>query len=132
MLQLVLSGYLGLANERKPGHSFSRNSDSNSPSGLTFLCSPDVGGRTFGNNAAAFGTAAGPKVNDPVGVPDDVEVVLDHNHGCAVFNQSLEYLEERQHVERMQADRRLVEDKDGIGLGLSHFGGKLEALRLAA
>ena len=35
---------------------------------------------TFGDDAAPSSSALGPEVDDPVGVGDDVEVVLDDEH----------------------------------------------------
>ena len=40
-------------------------------------------GRAGGDHAAATGAAFGPEVDDPVGLGDDVEVVLDDDEGQA-------------------------------------------------
>ena len=75
-------------------------------------------GRTAGNNCAAFVAAARPHVYDVVGVSDNVKVVFDNDNGCAAVNQPLEYIKQRSHVKRMQADGGFVEDENGIALAL--------------
>ena len=51
----------------------------------------DVLGRALGDDAAAAGAALGAEVDDPVGGLDDVEVVLDHDHGVAVVAQPVQH-----------------------------------------
>ena len=76
--------------------------------------------------------AAGTHIDDVIGVSYHVEVVLNHDYGCAAVYQALKYPEQRFHVQGMQADGRLVKHKHSIGLSLSHFTGQLEPLSLAA
>ena len=75
-----------------------------------------IGGHLFGSaarhDAAARSTAARAHIDDVVGAADDVEVVLDHDKRRAVRDERLKDAYERAHVKRMQADGRLVEDKD--------------------
>ena len=54
---------------------------SNEPAGPALRRFSDVGCSARSDNESAFRASAGTEVNDPVGVPDDVKVVLDHNHG---------------------------------------------------
>ncbi len=66
----------------------------------------DFGWGAGGDDPAAGLAAAGPHVHDPVGRADDVEVVLDYDHGGAVADQMPEHLHQRAHVEGMKSDRR--------------------------
>src|SRR5206468_9747582 len=64
---------------------------------------------------------------------DDVEVVLDDNHGVAVLDQPVQHLEQLLDVREVQPRRRLVEDIEGAaGRPARQLGGELHALRLAA
>lgn len=76
--------------------------------------------------------AARAQVEDPVGVADEVEVVLDDDEGGAAVEERLEDVEQGADVEGVEADRGLVEDEEGIGLGAAHFLGELQALGFAA
>ena len=70
-------------------------------------------------------------VDDPVGVGDDVEVVLDDDHGVALVDQSLEHRQQLADVFEMQTGGRLVEDVDGPPGGAAlELGGELDALGL--
>ena len=51
--------------------------------------------RTGHKNLAAAVAAFGTKVDDPVGRPDDVEIVFDDDDGVAVITQPMEYLEQQ-------------------------------------
>ena len=54
--------------------------------------------------------ALGAEVDDPVGLLDHVEVVLDHEHRVARVHQPLQHLEQLLDVGEVEAGRRLVED----------------------
>ena len=75
---------------------------------------------------------AGAHVDHPVGVGDHVEVVLDHHHRGAVGDKPLQHAEQHLHIERMQADRRLVKHKESVCLVARELARELEALGLAA
>ena len=74
--------------------------------------------RAGGDDPAAGLTAAGAHVDEKVRVADDVEVVLDDHDRCAVVQKRLEDAEQHPHIQRMQADRRFIEDEDRVGLAL--------------
>ena len=74
-----------------------------------------------------------PHIDDPVGVGDDVQVVLDDHHGVALVHQPLEHSEQLADVLEVQAGGRLVQDVDGAPGGAAlELGGELDALGLAA
>src|SRR5438128_1820606 len=50
------------------------------------------------------------EIDDPVGLLDHVEVVLDHEHRVARVDEALQHLEQLLDVCEVQARRRLVED----------------------
>ena len=68
-----------------------------------------------------------------VGALDDVQVVLDDEHGVAGIHQALEHLQQLAHVLEMQARGGLVQDVEGLAaLALLQLAGQLHALGLAA
>ena len=76
---------------------------------------------------------SGPEVDDPVGRLDDVEVVLDHEHGVAGVDQPLQHHEQLAHVVEVQPGGRLVEDVERPpGAAPLQLARQLHALRLAA
>ena len=115
------------------GSRFDRNtSPSQKPPCDAVFVFADLLGRSAGDDAPAGVSAARSHVDDIIGVADDVEVVLDHDHRRAACQKRLEHAEQHPHVERMQPDGRLVEHKHGIVLRPSDLACQLEALRLAA
>src|SRR5450759_2908577 len=101
-----------------------------------------VGGRRLGgevlwcahgDDGAALFPALGPEVDDPVGRLDDVEVVLDDDHGVALVHEPMQHLEELVDVGEVQAGGGLDEDVERLaGRDLAELGSELDALRLAA
>src|SRR5581483_10593886 len=74
----------------------------------------------------------GPEVDDPVGGLDDIEVVLDDEHGVALVDETAQDGQKFADVLEMQACRGLVEDVDRVGRGLlGQLAGQLHTLRLA-
>src|SRR3546814_4728904 len=63
-----------------------------------------------GHQAAAAVAAVGAEVEDPVGGLDDLEVVLDDQHGVALVDQCLQHLQQLLHVVEVEAGGRLVEN----------------------
>src|SRR6266446_5424766 len=61
--------------------------------GVGFFCAGDEFGWALRHNAAASLAAFGAKINDPVGLLDDVEMVLDDEHGVAKIDEALENIE---------------------------------------
>src|SRR5712664_2411826 len=89
--------------------------------------------RALGDDTAAAFAAFGAEVNDPVGLLDDVEVVLDDEHRVAEIDEALQDVEKFSNVVEMEAGGGLVEDvKRAAGLALGKFAGQLDALGFTA
>jgi hypothetical protein len=54
-----------------------------------------------------------------VGALDDVEVVLDDEHGVALVDEAVEDVQELLDVAEVEAGGRLVEDEEGLAGGPS-------------
>ena len=98
-----------MSSGRRSGTAISRLPDRNWPVTepavrSTFFAWP------FGDDVAAVLARAGPHVDEPVGRPHHLLVVLDHEHGVAEVAQPLERGDEPPVVALMQPDRGLVED----------------------
>src|SRR6185437_2267433 len=88
---------------------------------------------SLGDEAAAAGAAFGPEINDPVGGFDDIEIVLDDEHGVAQIHQRLQDPKQVLDIFKVQAGCRLVEQIEGAaGLPAAELAGQLDALRFAA
>src|SRR5882762_2941595 len=80
-----------------------------------------------------FGRALGAEVDDPVGLLDHVEVVLDDEHGVAEIDEALQDVEELSNVVEVEAGGGLVEDVErAAGLAFRKLAGELDALGFAA
>src|SRR3546814_43206 len=91
------------------------------------VCSSDL------DDLAALDSAFGAKVDDPVGGLDDVEVMLDHHHGIALFHQRVEHLQQLADVFEVEAGGGFVQYVERVAGGAAaEFLGKLHPLRLAA
>ena len=58
--------------------------------------------------------------------------MLDHDNCGALGNEAVKYTQQHLNIERMQADRGLIEYEYGIILHAAHLARKLKTLRLAA
>ena len=78
-------------------------------------------GGALGNDLAAFVTAIGAEVDEPIAGANDVEVVLDENDGMPRFEQLAQGAHELGDVFEVQAGGGLVEQKQGAlgGQGLA-------------
>lgn len=74
--------------------------------------------------------AFGPHIDDPVGVANDVEVVLDDNDGVASIDQAVHNGEHTPDVREMQTGGGLVQDVDAAPF--VEIAGKFDALALTA
>src|SRR2546425_7128259 len=101
--------------------------------GVGFFGAGDELGRALGDDAAAAFAAFGAEVNDPIGLLDDVEVVLDDEHGVAEIDEALQDVEELSNVIEVQAGGGLVENVErAAGLAFRKLSGELDALGFAA
>ena len=87
----------------------------------------------MGDDATAVFAAFGAEVEDPVGIADDVEVVLDDDDGVAEIGETVKDFEELADVVEVKAGGGLVEQvESAAGLALGEFAGQLHALGLTA
>src|SRR6516165_4768424 len=101
--------------------------------GVRLFGARDLFRGALGDDPAAALSAFGAKVDDPVGLLDDVEMVLDDEHGVAQIDEALQDVEEFADVVEMQAGGGFVEDVHGAaGLAFRKFAGKFDALGFAA
>lgn len=77
-----------------------------------------------GDDAATCAAAAGPHVDDVVGVGDHVEVVFDDDDGGAVAVEAFDYSEQGADIEGVRADAGFVEDEQGVGVVAAEFCGE--------
>lgn len=92
----------------------------------------DHGGRcALEHDLAAVAAAVWSQIDHPVGVCDDIEVVLDHDHRAgALVDQAVQHVEQARDIAGVQADRRLVQDIDHtLAMQVS---GQLDPLAFAA
>ncbi len=93
----------------------------------------DLCGAAFAHEAAAVFAAFGAEIENPVGVADDVEIVLDDDDRVAEVGEAMQDLEELAHVVEVQAGGGLVEQIErAAGLALAELAGQLHALGFAA
>ena len=92
----------------------------------------DLLGRALCDDAAAHPPAAGPQVDHMVGGADDVQVVLDDEHGVALLRQAAQQRDQSQRVAGVQADGRLVQHDEQAGHAGVQRRAQAQPLRLAA
>src|ERR1700740_146179 len=101
--------------------------------GVRLFRAGDEFGRALRDDAAAAFSPFGAEIDDPIGLLDDVEMVLDDEHGVAEIDEALEYVEKFSHVVEVQAGGGLVKDVErAASLALGEFAGQLDALGFAA
>src|SRR5438876_8234594 len=106
---------------------------SESLAGVGLFGAGDLFGRALRDDAAAAFAAFGAEIDDPVGLFDDVEIVLNDEDGVAERDEALENVEKFADVVEVQAGGGLVENvKRAAGLALGKFARELDALRFAA
>lgn len=71
-------------------------------------------GRPHRNDLATLGATFRPKVHQPVGGLDHVQIVLDHHHGVAVIAKTMQHVEQLLDIGEVQAGGRFVEDVQGL------------------
>src|SRR5260370_1511698 len=101
--------------------------------GVGFFCAGDEFRRALGDDAAAAFASFGGEIDDPVGLLDDVKVVLDDEHGVAEIDEALQDVEEFSNIVEMEAGGGLVENvKRAAGLAFGKLAGQLDALGFTA
>ena len=89
-------------------------------------------GRTFGDHLAALVASLRPKIEDPVGRFDHIQVVLDDDDGVSGVGEPVEHIEQALDIGEVEARGRLVEDVERLpGRDLGELGSELDPLRLA-
>ncbi len=89
--------------------------------------------RALSHDAASRLSAFGTEIDHPIGLFNDVEVVLDDQHGIAEVHQAIQDVHELLHVVEMQAGGGLIEDvKSAAGLAAGQLARQLDPLRFAA
>ena len=97
-----------------------------------FLVREDLGRRAGGDDLAAADAGAGAEVDEVVGGPHRVLVVLDDEDGVAHVAQPFEARQQPGVVARVQADARLVENVQHADQAAADLPGQPDALGLAA
>ena len=88
--------------------------------------------RAGGHHGATAVSALRPQVDDIVGALDDIQVVLNDQHGVAPVAQSLENVQQVRHIVGVQAGGRLIQNVNGLsGTAACQLGGQLDPLSLA-
>ena len=91
-----------------------------------------LGGRALGDDLSPVLARARPHVNEPVGGPHHLLVVLDDEHGVAEVAEPLERADQPAVVALVEPDRRLVEDVQDPDELRPDLRGEPQPLRLAA
>ena len=121
----------GLAH-RDPSEQDLEQQRSQEATGVAGVDSGNIFRAALGNDEASPAAAFWPEIDQPVGGLDDVEVVLDDQHGVALIDQPRQHGQQPAHVVEVQAGGRLVEQVDGVtGRALGELGCQLHSLRLA-
>ena len=90
-----------------------------------------TGDRAAIDDLAAGRAGAGTEVDNMVGAPDDVLIVLDHHQRVAKVAQILERPDQPADLARMQAERGLIEHIQGIDQPRAQDLGQPDALKFA-
>jgi len=69
--------------------------------GVGFFCAGDEFGRALRHDAATAFAAFGAKINDPVRLLYDVQMVLNDEHGVAKIDEALENIEKFANIVEM-------------------------------
>src|SRR6185312_707199 len=85
------------------------------------------------DETAAVFAAFGAEIDEPVGVADYIEIVLNDDDGVAEIPQPMQHVEQFFDVLKVQPCCRLVEQVESSpGLALAEFASELNTLRFAA
>src|SRR5216683_2891804 len=100
--------------------------------GQRFRIVHDIGRRALRDDVAAMDAGAGADIDDMIGQPNGVLVVLDHDHGIAEVAEPLQGFQQSRIVALVQADRGLVEHIEHAGQPGADLRRQPDALALAA
>src|SRR5882724_9341877 len=85
------------------------------------------------DDATSLFSALGSEIENPVGVADHIEIVLDDDDRVSKIGEPVQYVEQFADVVEVQAGGGLVEQIESLaGLTLTEFPGQLDALRFSA
>ncbi len=90
-----------------------------------------AGDRPLVDDLSPLVSRPGPEVDHVIRAPDQLRVVLHHDHRVAGLGQASENSRQPPRVSRVQPHRRLVEDVEGAGERASEGGGQRHPLGLA-
>jgi hypothetical protein len=89
--------------------------------------------RALGNDATTALAALGTKIDDPIRLLNHVQVVFDDQNSVAEIDQTLQDVEKFEHIVKMKAGRRLIEDVHRAArLALGKFTREFDALRFSS
>ena len=97
-----------------------------------FLIFANLFRRSGRHNAASALSSAGPHINDIICVAYHIQVMLDDNDRRPARYEPVKNSQQRLHIQRMQADGRLIENKHRSVLLPPHLRGQFEALGFSA
>ncbi len=101
--------------------------------GIRFLLLHYLLRRTLSNNPSPLISSFRTKIDDPVGILDHIQVMLDYDHRVPGSGQPLEDTEEFVDIGEVKTGRRFIEDIDGLaGTPLAQFPGQFNPLGFAA
>src|SRR5215472_13186228 len=101
--------------------------------GVRPLDSGNLRRRALGDDLSTLIAALGTQVNDPIGVADDIEVVLDDDHRVTQIGETVEDLQQFAHVLKVETRCGFVEKIKGTpSLPFGELLGQLHALGFAA
>src|ERR1019366_4231191 len=84
-------------------------------------------------DAAAFFSAFGAQIDDPVGVADDVQVVFDDDDRVSEIGETVQHVEQLAHIIEVQSRGRHIQQiKSFSGLALPGFARELEGVGFSA
>ena len=92
----------------------------------------DRRGGSGGHDPPPANARPGAEIDDVVGRPHRVLVVLDHDHGVPLVAEPKERIEQLLVVALVQSDRRLVEDVEDADQAAADLSGEADALHFAA
>ena len=91
----------------------------------------DVLNSALGDDFSAFRAGIGTEFDEPVGLLQDLRVVIDEQHGVAVGHEVVHHAVESHDVGGVQSDGGLVEDVEHAGGSVADGAGELHTLSFA-